>query len=146
MACKTCKRLQAMAMDSASYAPRAQAPIGELDVTDGLPYGLVPGTQYIGTSKMRRITVTSCAVPTMRTPRGGWGINILIKGQSHPIAGLKPRDVYTDVAELLTVNEIPFIDVDLWLNLNLEWVSRAVMRYQKITTEDLMKVAISNHA
>ena len=59
---------------------------------------------------------------------------------------MKPRDVYTDVAELLTVNEIPFIDVDLWLNLNLEWVSRAVMRYQKITTEDLMKVAISNHA
>lgn len=131
-------------MDAASYAPRTQTPVGELDVTDGLPYSLAPGTQYVGSSRMRRISVTSCAVPTMRTPRGGWGINIIIKGQVHPITEYRPRDVYAAVRELLVVNEIAFTDVDLWLNLNLEWVSRAVMRYQKITTEDLMRVAISN--
>ncbi len=80
-------------------------------------------------------------IPAPRQPRGGWGVRFRIKGQDHDVSGSSARRVFRDTKSLFSLNGIRVSDRDLWFNLNIQWVGRAVPKFQKVTIEDLLALA-----
>jgi hypothetical protein len=68
----------------------------------------------------------------------------MLMGQEHLIRGSNPYDVAAEAARLLTLNEILYTPTQLWLNLNIQWVGRAVEKYQVIKLTDLLAISRPN--
>jgi hypothetical protein len=127
MACSTCKRV------------KIEAPT----VSSGLPYSLVPGVTTVAGRDGRHYSIKTCLIPPMRQPRGGWFATFKIKGQNHRFVG-HHREIFLQVKRLFDLNEVPYTDLELWFNLNLQWLERAVERYQKVRYADLFALAAPN--
>ena len=79
-----------------------------------------------------------------KAPRGGWFFDLYLQGHSTRISGRDPLAVTTEVARLLSLNEILYTPTQLWLNLNIQWVGRAVEKYQKIRLPHLLALSTQN--
>lgn len=127
MPCKTCQKVK-------------ENPIL---VQSGLPYSLSTGITTVYGRDGKHYAIKSCLIPAMQQPKGGWGVVFYVKGQKHEING-KPREIFLKVKQLFDLNEILYSDLEIWLNLNIQWTERAVERYQKVRHSDLLKIAIPN--
>jgi hypothetical protein len=58
---------------------------------------------------------------------------------------MSPKEVALNVSRLLALNDVLYTMPQLWLNLNIQWVGRAVEKYQDVTLEDLLETAIPNY-
>ncbi len=101
----------------------------------GLQYNVAEGA----------VSLAVPAIPPMRRPRGGWAVEIYIHGQKSTVAGINARDVAYNVGQLLELNEVLYTLPQLWLNLNIQWVERAVEKYQKVSLDELLNIAIPNY-
>ena len=79
-----------------------------------------------------------------KAPRGGWFFDMYLQGHSTRISGRDPLTVATEVARLLSLNEILYTSTQLWLNLNIQWVGRAVEKYQRIRLPHLLALSTQN--
>ena len=75
------------------------------------------------------------------TPRGSWRVTFWVNGQEHNITAADPGRVYATVKNLFDLNAVPYTTLNLWFNLNLQWLERAIEKYQHVTYEDLIKLA-----
>jgi len=82
--------------------------------------------------------------PPARAPRRGWFFDLYIKGQRITISKPNPRAVALEVMRLLKLNEILYTQPQLWLNLNIQWVARAIEKYQSVKIDDLLAIATKN--
>lgn len=121
MSCNTCNKI-----DTSNY--------------HGLQYSLkVQGTtNVIGTPIDRPL------FPPAKAPRGGWYFTLYIKGHEFRVKKNKPMDVAAEVSRLLDLNEILYTQTQLWLNLNIQWVGRAVEKYQVVKLPDLLAISTPN--
>jgi hypothetical protein len=60
------------------------------------------------------------------------------------VSKAKPALVANEVANLLDLNEILYTPEQLWLNLNIQWVGRAVEKYQTVKLQDLLAISTQN--
>lgn len=79
-----------------------------------------------------------------KAPRGGWSVEIYFMGHATRINKTKPQLVADEVERLLKLNEILYTPVQLWLNLNIQWVARAVFKYQRVQLHHLLAIATPN--
>jgi hypothetical protein len=128
MACLTCRKV------------KVQAPM-----QSGLPFTVLGGALRVTGKDGRRYPIQTNLIPPMREPLGGWKVSFKINGQSHTVDG-NPIDIFRQVKRLFDLNSIKHTALDLWFNLNLQWTSRALERYQKVRHRDLLALAIPNQA
>jgi len=125
MSCTTCKKiidLSAPEMDF-DYTTRTKSILGR----DGATY-----------------KITSSLVAVGHRPRGGWGVTVRINGQTHTVNADSPREAFTSVQRLAETNALRISVLNLWFNLNLQWLQRSVEKYQTVRFADLLAVAIAS--
>lgn len=121
MACDNCnKSAPATPAAAMTYSATASSVVGK----DGVRYA-----------------VTKSLVPAGRKPVGGWKVSMLVNGQIIEADGASPDAVHAEATRILNLNGATYSDLDLWLNLNVQWVSRAVEKYQIVRLHDLMTAA-----
>ncbi len=101
--------------------------------------------QVTGRDGVKR-SVNQPLVENANLGRGGWTALITVNGHVKTVTGESGYHVFKAASDLLKVNGISFKDLDLWFNLNIQWVSRAVTRRQVVRLEDLMEIATGNPA
>jgi hypothetical protein len=111
----------------------------------GLQYTLVPGTEGFTASTGEFYVIRRCMIPSPKKPIGGWNVVIYIQGQKISISGRTPVSVFTKVRDLFATNDVEHSEEDIWFNLNIQWVSNAVPKYQIIKLQDLLNKAIVNY-
>lgn len=109
----------------------------------GLPYRLVSSSNMVTGKQGRRYPIGTCLIPPSRRPREGWSVEFYIHGQPHVIDGV-PRSIYRETQRLFELNDVPYDNLELWFNLNLQWLSSAVDKYQKVTFDQLFALASPN--
>lgn len=129
MACLTCRKV------------KVQAPM-----ESGLPFTVLDSALRVTGKDGRRYPIQTNLIPPMREPIGGWKVDFKIKGQSHTVAAVSARQVFTETKRLFDLNAVKHTALDLWFNLNLQWTSRALERYQKVRHRDLLALAVPNPA
>lgn len=78
-------------------------------------------------------------------PSRGWRVKFNLKGHQMSFTGNSPREVHDKVATTLTSNQIEFSELDLWLNLNIQWTGRvADQRKLLVKHSDLLDLASGN--
>jgi len=87
--------------------------------------------------------ITASVIAMGHKPRGGWGATLRINGQSHAILGETAREVFTKAKRLVELNDLRVSDLNLWFNLNIQWLQRATEKYQMVRLEDLLAAAIA---
>ncbi len=82
--------------------------------------------------------------PLIRTPgrpQGGWNAVIPIKGQSVRVEGRTAVEAFNAAVLALSRNGVSSNTPSVWLNLNLQWMSRTPSKYHIARPSDLMIVA-----
>lgn len=74
-------------------------------------------------------------------PKRGWAVVFWINGQEHTLTGNDPVRIFAAAQSLFNLNSVPYTDLNLWFNLNLQWLERAIVKYQNVTYNDLIKLA-----
>lgn len=121
MACDTCNKSATAAPAAAMvYSATAASVVGR----DGVRY-----------------QISKTLVPSGRKPTGGWRVSLLVNGQHIEADGPSGQAVHDEVVRLLQLNGLVFSDLDLWLNLNIQWIGRATEKYQVVRLSDLMTAA-----
>lgn len=88
-----------------------------------------------------RHSLSQPLIPAPHRPRNGWGARFTIKGQEHSVKGSSGKAVFREAKSLFKLNGIRVSDRDLWFNLNIQWLERAVPKYQKVLLDDLLAIA-----
>lgn len=88
-----------------------------------------------------RHKINAPLIPPGRKPTGGWKVSLLVNGQTVEADGGGPNEVHAEATRLLALNEVPYSDLDLWLNLNVQWISRSAEKFQIVRLSDLMTAA-----
>jgi hypothetical protein len=129
MACPTCKKV------------KVQAPM-----ESGLPFTVLGGALRVTGKDGRRYPIQTNLVAPMREPLQGWKVDFKIKGQDHMIAAANAHQAFTETKRLFTLNDVKHTTLDLWFNLNLQWLLRSIEKYQKVRHQDLAQLAVPNPA
>lgn len=75
---------------------------------------------------------------------GNWAVLLTVNGHVKTFDGFTPYETFAAASSFLKTNGIPFKDIDLWFNLNIQWVTKAIARRQVVRLEDLMAIATGN--
>lgn len=111
----------------------------------GLAYRMLDTQPYVIGLRGKRYSIAQPLVFRPHKPRGGWTVEVWMHGMAHTFSAGDPFSVFTKVKAFLIINEQPAPDIEIWLNLNLQWLERAIEKYQHVTRDDLMLLAIPNH-
>lgn len=74
-------------------------------------------------------------------PHTGWTIRLNTNGQRVNFTGNHPLTVVKKVFKFLEDNSIKYSKLDVWLNLNIQWLNRTSTKYQNVLLQDLMEIA-----
>ena len=128
MACGTCSKIK-------QYDPDKS----------GLQYSLAYGVTVVEGKTGKQYPINSCLIDKPHMPRGGWSIVLWIHGQRTVVNGSTYRTVFLKTKELLELNNFSYTDLDIWLNLNIQWLENAINKYQSVVLESLLKLAQPNY-
>lgn len=128
MSCSTCKEVKVIAPDHS-----------------GLQYSLVPGVTSVEGRLGKLYPINQPLIPKPHTPRGGWGVTINVANQATELSGSTASVVVLKAKNLLTLNHIEFNEDNLWYNLNIQWVTRAIQKYQNVSLSSLLDIGIANY-
>ena len=121
MACDSCNKSEPVTPAAAmTYAATASSVVGK----DGVRY-----------------QINKSLIPAGRKPTGGWKVSLLVNGQFVTADGGSAEAVHAEAARLLKLNGAVYSDLDLWLNLNIQWLQRLAEKFQVVRERDLMSVA-----
>lgn len=107
----------------------------------GLQYSLAYGVTTVEGRSGKVYPIASNLITKPHTPRGGWSVVLWIHGQRTVINGLSARDVFYNTKKLLELNSFEYTDLEIWFNLNIQWLENAVNKYQNVVLESLLNLA-----
>ena len=111
----------------------------------GLQYSFASSQRHVDGSDGRVHKLTDRLIPRPYQPRGGWSVDIFIHNQRTSVSSSSPEAVAAAVSALLDLNEITYTMPQLWLNLQIQWLSRAILKYQKVRLEDVLAISTPNY-
>ena len=79
--------------------------------------------------------------PPSHFPRRDYTATIMIADIPATISGSTATAVFNEAMRLHTLNKRPFWFVNIWLNLNLQWIPKVPTRYQTVTVEQLYAIS-----
>lgn len=88
-------------------------------------------------SQGKTLSIMQSLIERPGQPSGGWTFSVEIGGQTIPVQGRNAQDAFEKVRGLYTSNNVPWTERDIWLNLNLYWLSRTPAKYHKVSLRDL---------
>lgn len=71
-------------------------------------------------------------LPKIIRPQRGWYVVLLVKGQTIRVEGSSAKQVFLKCRDQLDRNGVQISDLNLWLNLNIQWLERSP-RSNKLT-------------
>jgi hypothetical protein len=80
-------------------------------------------------------------LPVGHFPRTGCSATLTIKGIPRTISKATPLEVFNEAMRLLQLNGEEFWFINLWLNLNLQWIPRVAAKYRIVTVEQLEAIS-----
>lgn len=80
-------------------------------------------------------------VRTPHTPQRGWSAEIAVNGQRHTVTGKTPAETYRSASTLLSLNSVDVTPATLWLNLQVQWLSRTAKKYRLVELSDVFAAA-----
>lgn len=111
---------------------------------NGLQYSFVTPVNSIAGIDGMLYSIEKPMLPVAKAPRGGWYVEVYFIGHKHKISMKRPHSVAAELMRLLDLNEILYTPAQVWLNLNIQWVGRAVEKYQKVHLSHLMAISTPN--
>lgn len=97
-------------------------------------------THVTGTDGIKR-RIDGPLVELRNRGHGGWKVKIPVKGHVQVVDGNTPQEVFKSASELLAANGVRVRAIDLWFNLNKQWIERAVQKRQMVKIANLMEAA-----
>lgn len=111
----------------------------------GLQYSRVSNVRQVTGKDGRTYSLTACLVPSLKSPQGGWWVKLWVKGHQLTVGGINPTDTFANAKSLFRLNEITVPDIDLWINLNIQWVERTSKKYLKVSLESILELVTPNY-
>jgi len=93
-------------------------------------------TSWILSMQGKNVSIAQPLVAPFGKPTGGWGVHIRIKGLQDYVNAKDATSAFKEVKEVLKKQEMEVRDVDIWMNLNIQWYQRLQKKYlyRKTTT------------
>lgn len=85
--------------------------------------------------------IKSCLIPAPHRPRGGWKLEFNINGQLASVNGQSAKASIILAEQLFKLNDVPYTPLNLWFNANIQWIERAVDKYQRVKLHNMLEVA-----
>lgn len=111
-------------------------------VQSGLIYELAPGVTTVEDKRGNLYQIRRPLITRPHSPKRGWSVVFQINGQKHELTGSDPVRIFAAAQSLFDLNAVEYTDLNLWFNLNLQWLERAIEKYQNVTYADLIKLAL----
>lgn len=80
-------------------------------------------------------------VPLSHYPRGQWAANVKVAGIVRQLNFPTAVQVFNEAMRLHQLNKEDFWFVNVWLNLNLQWIPRLASKYRIVTVEQLEAIS-----
>lgn len=80
-----------------------------------------------------------------RSPTGGWRVGVVVNGQTVVVTGGSAKTVVKAVVALFKQNQQSVNLLDLWLNLNIQWLERTSEKYRLVSIEELVQFSTINN-
>lgn len=80
-------------------------------------------------------------VPAGNFPRGQWAAVIVVKGIPTVVHKNSAVETFNEAMRIFQVNEEDFWFMNIWLNLNLQWIPRVPAEYQIVTVAQLEAIS-----
>ncbi len=74
-----------------------------------------------------------------RRPNGGWISSYTFNGSKITLGGGTPNEVVQRLRELMVSNNQTFEELDLWMTLNMEWLSRSAVGTRRVDLSVFME-------
>jgi hypothetical protein len=110
----------------------------------GLQYSLREGVTKVEGRYGKLYPINSPLIPAPHTPRGGWGVVFYMHGQGTRVNGATAQLVFQRAYDFFVLNNTVVIPIDLWFNLNIQWVEQAIEKYQNVSLESLLELGSKN--
>ena len=122
MACSTCKDVILLDSDDSGlmFTTTAVRVIG----SDGQSY-----------------PIQASLIASPHQPRNGWKLEFDINGQRNTVNGSHPKVVVGEAIRLFRLNGTEPSLLNLWFNANIQWLGRAVEKYQRVHLHQLLELA-----
>lgn len=92
-----------------------------------------------------RANLNRAFINPLYKPGGGWTFQFILNGAQHTISRKKrPEDVASEVIRIHADNNKPVNTWDVWLNLNLYWLSKTDRLYWLVSPTELADAATAN--
>lgn len=127
MSCSTCQKLKTLSPE-----------------ISGLQYTLREGVTKVEGRYGRLYPINSALIPVPHQPRGGWGAFFYLHGQPLRVEGKTASEVFQTAYKFFVLNEAVVAPMDLWYNLNIQWVEKAIEKYQHVSLESLLELGSTN--
>lgn len=98
----------------------------------------------ITTIRGRRESMLQPLVASYGKPTGGWQVQVRVKGIPCYFTGNSGMQVFNALKKHLKANDVVVSDLDIWLNLNIQWLSKLPEKHKLVRTSELMALAAPN--
>lgn len=101
--------------------------------------------RFFVTATDDRLDIKTPLIRNDRTPTGGWRVNVVVNGQNLRVTGQSAKNVVKAVVALFKQNQQSVNLLDLWLNLNIQWLERTSEKYRLVSIEELIQFSTINN-
>lgn len=113
------------------------------DPSNGMDYRWAGGNTTFTASNGTVVTLHQPLIRATASPRHGWAVVFWINGQRTAVEGTGPQEVFRKTERLFQLSNITLLRNDVWLNLNIQWLSRTLEKNRLIPLERLLELAES---
>ncbi len=113
------------------------------DSSNGLDFRVLVGvTDVVGKNGVP-VPLQSCMVVRPHQPRRGWQVRFRLNGQEVVVPGNSPKEVFRSATALLRNNDEVPRPVDLWLNMNIQWLRRTPEKHHAVDLQKLFLLSVA---
>tara|TARA_R110000851_G_scaffold39729_3_gene100700 strand:- start:4335 stop:5009 length:675 start_codon:yes stop_codon:yes gene_type:complete len=99
----------------------------------------------ISDKRGRPIRMAQCLVGDMVTPRGGWRVSFVINKGETIVTGKTPNEVFAKTKRLFNDNKLGLNDIDIWMSLNTQWMTRVSLNDMLVYNKTLEHIALPSN-
>ena len=83
--------------------------------------------------------IMTCLVDAFGKPAQGWSVSVNVKGQTVQIAGMTASSIIKATVRLLEQNDTSIPLLDVWLNANIQWLSKTSTKHHLVLLPALLE-------
>lgn len=92
------------------------------------------------------LSIQQPLIDGFKSPRGGWRAQFRVNGLDYKFTGSQALVTFKQAKDIFAKNGIRVRDVDIWLNLNLQWFDRIDDKYKRVRHAALLEIASTSES